>query len=147
MKNRRLVFVCKFRLWMITLLFLSADPSARPQGFGTIVGTVTDPSGAVVAGAKVTVVDPATRVTREDNTNDQGYFVVPTLKPSSYDISISAPGFGPYTQKGVTLLADQPATANTTLTRAQATDSAMLEGVCSKVHSRTSVVREVITNL
>src|SRR6478609_2422037 len=94
------------------LLFVSFSFSAFGQGFGTIVGTVTDQSGAVVAGAKVTVTDPATGQSRDEITNDQGYYVVPSLKPAPYDVSVSASGFGVATQKGVTLLADQTATVN-----------------------------------
>ena len=55
----------------LTLLLLASfSSSVFGQGFGTIVGTVTDQSGAVVAGAKVTVTDPATGQSREETTND-----------------------------------------------------------------------------
>src|SRR3954471_22655777 len=84
-------------------LLLSLSCSVMGQGFGTIVGTVTDQSGAVVAGAKVTVTDPATAQSREETTNAQGYYVLPSLKPAPYDVSIAASGFGVYTQKNVVL--------------------------------------------
>ncbi|MEO7145644.1 MAG: carboxypeptidase-like regulatory domain-containing protein, partial [Bryobacteraceae bacterium] len=50
---------------------------AFAQGFGTIVGTVTDGTGSVVPAAKVKVTDEATTAARETVTNGQGYFVVP----------------------------------------------------------------------
>src|SRR4051795_1666752 len=94
---------------------ISLSSALFGQGFGTIVGTVTDQSGAVVAGAKVTIADPATGQSRDETTNAQGYYVVPSLKPAPYDVSVSASGFGVATQKGVTLLADQTATVNIAL--------------------------------
>src|SRR4051794_26210693 len=114
------------------------------QGFGTIVGTITDPSGAVIAGAKVTVVDPASGVTREETTNDQGYFVVPTLKPATYDVTISAAGFGPSTQKGITLLANQNATVNTTLTLGQAAETISVAAEAPQVNTTSSTLSDVV---
>src|SRR3954468_9343305 len=97
----------RFCLPLLALVTLSS--ALFGQGFGTIVGTVTDQSGAVVAGAKVSITDPSTGQSRDETTNDQGYFVVPSLKPSAYDLTVNAAGFGPYTQKGITLQADQTA--------------------------------------
>src|ERR1700745_2511632 len=85
-------------------LLLASSSAALGQGFGTIVGTVTDPSGAVISGANVTVTDPATGITRQETTNSQGYFVIPTLRPSTYDISISAAGFTQHSERGLKLL-------------------------------------------
>src|SRR4051812_36077698 len=103
------------RFCMPLLALVTLSSALFGQGFGTIVGTVTDQSGAVMAGAKVTITDPAKGQGREETTNDQGYYVFPSLKPTAYDVSVSASGFGISTQKGVTLLADQSATVNATL--------------------------------
>src|SRR3954453_20722734 len=103
------------RVACLALFLVSLSSSVWGQGFGTIVGTVTDQSGAVVAGAKVTVTDPATGQSREETTNAQGYYVLPSLKPAPYDVSIAASGFGVYTQKNVVLQADHSATVNAAL--------------------------------
>lgn len=114
------------------------------QGFGTIVGTVTDQSGAVVPGAKVTVTDPATGQSRAENTNAQGYYVVPSLKPAPYDISISASGFGDYTQKGVVLQADQSATVNAALSVGKTSESVLVTGEPPQVNTTTATMSEVV---
>ena len=65
---------------------------------------------------------------REESTNAQGYFTVASLKPATYDVSVSAPGFSQSTQKGVTLLADQSATVNTTLSIGKAAETISVTG-------------------
>src|SRR5262249_12375547 len=59
----------------------------------SIVGTLTDPSGAAVAGATVIVCDPATGSERRVGSNFQGEFVVAVLPPGRYQITILKPGF------------------------------------------------------
>ena len=77
---------------MLFFVFLSQS-SLLAQGFGTIVGTITDPAGAAIPSAKVRVSDDSTATVRETVTNDQGYFVVPSLRPSTYTVTIEASGF------------------------------------------------------
>ena len=55
---------------------------------GTISGTITDPSGAVVAGATITVTNPATGAERSVTSNEQGAFDVPALQPGKYTITV-----------------------------------------------------------
>ena len=64
------------------------------QGLGTINGTVTDPSAALVPSAKVKVANQGTGLTRETQSNTQGYFVVPSLPPATYNVTIESPGSG-----------------------------------------------------
>src|SRR5690348_3676730 len=65
---------------------------------GTIVGTVTDNSGAVVANATVDVTNTATNVSNRTQTTSSGDFTVPFLLPGTYRVTVQAPGF----QKAVT---------------------------------------------
>jgi hypothetical protein len=132
-----------FALPLFALLLFFAL-SAQPQGFGSIVGTVTDPSGGVVAGATVKVTDPATGSVRQEITNDQGYFVVSTLRPSTYDVSIAATGFSDFNQKGVRLQADQTETVNTTLTVGKATQSVSVNAETPQVDTSNSTLSEVV---
>src|SRR5260370_11906757 len=70
---------------------------ARPQTTsGTIVGTVTDQSGAVVPSAKITLTDEATKDTRETTTKESGQFVFPQLIPSTYPQPPETPRLHPY---------------------------------------------------
>jgi hypothetical protein len=65
---------------------------------GTILGTVTDPAGAVLSNARVDVTNIATNVTNQTQTASSGDFTLPFLPPGSYRITVQAPGF----QKSVT---------------------------------------------
>jgi len=60
---------------------------------GTIVGTVTDNSGAVVAGASVTLIDKSTGDTRTTTTNDVGHYIFPNANPGAYTIKFKKSGF------------------------------------------------------
>ncbi len=66
-------------------------------------GTVTDPSGAFVPNARVSVTDNSTKETRNVVTNDSGNFTVPNLRPGSYSVRIQAAGFNVTTLNDVKL--------------------------------------------
>src|SRR5436190_10473338 len=61
---------------------------------GTIVGTVTDPSGAVVPGAEITVTDQGTNVSSATLSDKSGAFTVPYLQPGTYTVSVEKAGSG-----------------------------------------------------
>ena len=65
---------------------------------GSVQGTVTDPSGAALSSAKVSVVSSATGLTRQAQTNATGAYQITSLPPGSYTLSIEAAGFGAYKQ-------------------------------------------------
>jgi hypothetical protein len=88
---------CSFPVKAVLLAFaLSAH--VFPQSVGTIVGTVTDPSGAAVAGAKVSAVEAETGVSRQALTDSSGSYTLPGLRPTTYVLSVEAQGFGKFTQ-------------------------------------------------
>ncbi len=67
--------------------------SAQNTSSGTVTGTVTDPSGALVPGATITLVDPATKKTITATTSKAGTFLVQDVQPAAYTITASKPGF------------------------------------------------------
>jgi hypothetical protein len=75
--------------------------SAQTAGTGTLVGTVSDTSGAVVAGAKVTVVNVGTSFTSEAVTNNDGAYYIPYLAPATYRMTVESAGFKRYLREGV----------------------------------------------
>jgi len=77
--------------------------SLQAQTTGDITGTVTDPSGGVISGAVVKVVNVATNQIREVATNQVGVYTVPFLVPAVYDIQVSVHGFREAVRRGVTL--------------------------------------------
>lgn len=75
-------------------------PVARAQAdLGSVLGTVTDSTGAVVPGAQVKVTNPETGAVRNAETNSKGEFAVTQLLPASYTLTITAQGFAPAKQK------------------------------------------------
>jgi hypothetical protein len=80
--------------------------NAQTTGLGTISGTVTDASGAMVPQAKVKITNMATGVSRDSVTNGTGYYEVGALIPGKYKILVSLPGFQDLLHEGITLEAD-----------------------------------------
>ena len=70
---------------------------------GTILGTVTDPSGAVISGAKVTVRNTATGLERATQTSADGTFSIPELPIGTYSVTISQSGFQTFVTSGVSV--------------------------------------------
>jgi hypothetical protein len=83
---------------------------------GALVGSVTDPSGALVPNASVVVQSPSTGFTREMKTNDAGLYSFSDLQPGSYTVTITAPGFGAFKVSGTTITANSTARFDAALT-------------------------------
>jgi hypothetical protein len=90
----------------VTVL-LAASASFAQSTFGSFTGTVKDPSGAVVPGALVEVLNQGTGNTRKVATTSSGVFNVPNLDLGSYQVKVSATGFSTYERTGLTLEANQ----------------------------------------
>src|ERR1043166_338590 len=80
------------RLSVLAFFFLSL-PAAWAQYGAGIQGIVQDKSGAVVAGAKVTVTDQSTGVSHDTITSGSGFYSVPGLTPGTYKVSVEAVSF------------------------------------------------------
>jgi outer membrane receptor protein involved in Fe transport len=78
---------------VLAAITLSLAAVAFAQSDGTIFGTVKDVTGAVVADATVTVLNPAKGITRKTTTNADGAFVYPQVPPGTYTIHVEKPGF------------------------------------------------------
>ena len=76
----------------------------------SLSGTVSDPSGAVIPSAVVTVVNTETGLQREDKSDSQGRYTMDALPPGTYKLTAKAAGFADTTVNGVRLFVNQPAT-------------------------------------
>src|ERR1700736_4673106 len=102
----------------ITLLFtmfLIAAPSRAQGPAGEITGTVVDPSGAIVAGATVTVINPSTSTQRVVKTNSSRIYDVPALMPGNYNLKVEVPGFTTQVRNDIELQVSQVARIDFTL--------------------------------
>ena len=82
---------------LMTVLFSSAALAQFETG--SVSGTVTDPTGAVVAGGQVTVTSTSTGAARSATTDSSGSYAISDLAPGPYEIKVSHAGFGDSTQK------------------------------------------------
>ena len=90
------------RIFLVFLLLAAVSLSAQTFR-GTILGTVTDPTGAVVAGAKVTVKNTGTGLVRTTETSADGSYSVPELPIGTYTVTITQAGFQTFIATGVTV--------------------------------------------
>jgi hypothetical protein len=126
------------------ILVLFAAGFAPAQGLSTIVGTITDPSGAVVPSAHVMVTQVGTGIARTVDADSQGYYVLPSLRPTKYDLSVEATGFRKYVQKDITLLADQSLTLNARLELGESTQTVSVQAEAPQVDTYTPTLRQVV---
>ena len=91
------------------LLLFASSALAQTTGTATIVGAVTDSTGSVVAGAKITVVNVNTSFVHNSVTTPEGTYYIPNLNPGTYQLTIEATGFRTHVRDGIILrTAEQP---------------------------------------
>src|SRR5436190_16883740 len=95
--------------WMATMMLVALFSVAAlaQTDQGKVSGTVRDQSNAFVPGAKVTVKNERTGEERSGLSNDQGYFLIGYLKPSTYTIKTEKTGFGAIEYTAMTLAVGQ----------------------------------------
>jgi outer membrane receptor protein involved in Fe transport len=93
LKKRIISLVLFTSLCILVFFSASIAPVFGQTDTGRITGTVTDPTGGVVAGAKIVVKSADNGTTRETTTNSAGIYTVPGLKPDTYEVTISSSGF------------------------------------------------------
>ena len=126
------------------LAFLIAA-SAFGQGGGNaaMTGTVTDPTGAAIVGANVTMTQIGTEVKRAASTNENGHFTIPSLPPATYRLTSEAKGFKTYSRE-VTLLADQSGSLQIPMQLGESTETVTVEATSTLVNTNTPVLGQVI---
>jgi hypothetical protein len=134
----RKLYGCFLFLAFIALLFPDCFPAKAQVAGGTILGTVSDPSGAVVAGAEITIKDIATGVVRQAASNASGFYLIPNLPSGEYDLRISAPGFSVGTASGITMTVGAEQTLNIVLKLGAASSTVEVAEIASGVDTTTS---------
>ena len=102
--TRRLMYVAVAVVF--AAMTLSTTSAFGQAVYGSIIGTVTDPQGAAVTGAKVTVTDQRKGTSDTTTTNESGNYSVTHLIPDVYSVKVEAPGFKAAEQKDITVQAD-----------------------------------------
>ena len=126
------------------LAFLLAAAPAMAQTTATLVGRVTDPAGATVAGASVTVTNTGTDVPIQMTTGGSGDYAVSNLAPGTYRVNIGAPGFKTNVTAGLPLSVNQTARLDVTLEVGDVASQIEVQGRAPVVQSDTSSVGSVV---
>ena len=137
----------RLRLLSATIALLGLSTlAAWGQSTASLSGTVTDPSGAVVAGARVTVHSIGTGLDRVIDTDSAGLYDVPSLQPGDYKVEVKAPGFSAYVVPKVTLDVDRQVTVNMRLAVSSAGETVQVQSSVQEIEAQTITVGQVIDN-
>src|ERR1700722_11102401 len=128
-------------------LLVSLALSLLPQtmGTGTITGTVTDASGAVVPNARITATNQNTGIVRSVVTNNSGTYVIPPAQIGTYKIVALHPGFKSIEQDDVHLDTDSTASVNFTLEVATSDQSVTVTAAPPELQTSSSEMGTVAT--
>ena len=88
---------------ILAVAILSASPAYAQVAGATLSGTITDPSGAAIAGAMVTITNKATGVSRAVPSDAAGFYSAPNLLPGPYEVTVGASGFSTTKESDLTL--------------------------------------------
>lgn len=128
----------------LLLVLCSLPALAQIVPTASLDGAVTDPSGANIPSASVEIVNTGTRVTKQMNTDAQGRFGFKFLLPGSYELNVSAPGFAPYHQTGITLDVNVPATVNLRLGLQSAASEVAVTADSEMVDTESGTLRQLV---
>src|SRR6267154_2066606 len=133
-----------FSFFAIPALIVSVVSPASAQTTASIKGTVTDASGAVVAGAKITVKNPSLGIARTTETNDSGDYEVPALPPGTYSVEVSKEGFQKQQANSVVIAVSQNSVQSFSLSVASTSDVLVVESTQPVIDSTSITVGQVI---
>ena len=134
----------RLSLLMLALLLSIVIPAAAQKDTGTIAGTVTDPSGAVVPNAQVTVTDIERGTTFVTRTSSSGEFVASALKIGRYTVTVERSGFRKAVSVPINLDVQQRIAVNFTLQVGQAAESVEVTSAAPLLETETSELGQVV---
>ena len=126
-----------------TLLLFAGLVYGQGGGNAALTGTVTDPTGATISQAHVTLTQIGTDVRRTASTNASGQFTISSIPPSNYRLTVEAGGFKTYVQD-VTLLADESGALQIPMQLGASTETVTVEATATLVNTTTPVLSQVI---
>jgi outer membrane receptor protein involved in Fe transport len=129
-----------FLKFMALVLVITAGALRAQVGTGSITGTVTDSTGAVVVGASVTVTNAQTGVAINLVSNSDGRYVAPDLNVGVYNIGVQAKGFKAEKHLGVELLVGRQMVVDFPLVPGQQSETVTVQGEASQVETTTSEI-------
>jgi hypothetical protein len=126
-------------------VLLVLAPRAWSQDNATITGTVLDASGALIPGASITLVNPATNQTRATVSNSTGAYRFPNLGVGTYTLTVTAPTFQKYSKTGIVVNVAQTVEAEVILTVGSQSQTITVTADALQVQTQTSEVSTLIS--
>ena len=120
------------------IVLVGSMSQAQVANNTALVGAVVDPSGAPVAGAKVTAVNEGTQVTYPGTTNAEGNYSITFIVPGTYDITVEQSGFSKLTKTGRIVVVDQAQRTDFKLAVGSAATSVTVSRDICPICTRTS---------
>jgi outer membrane receptor protein involved in Fe transport len=136
-----------FPAFLFSMVFLLSVPYAGAQSTGgRIRGTVTDESGGAIVGAKVTLINEGTNVSREVQTSAAGEYLFLEVPVGSYEVDVNQQGFKKSAHKGIVLVLNEIATVDITLQVGSNVDTVEVTGAPPVIDTTTTQLGAVMTD-
>jgi hypothetical protein len=134
------------QLLLVCLLAFACSAAVFAQATSQISGTVTDASGAVIAGAQITATQTTTGITRSATSDASGVYTLPSLPLGPYRLEVKKEGFTTFVQTGILLQVGSAATVNPVLKVGEVTQSVQVEATAPMVDTTTTGVGQVVNS-
>lgn len=132
----RWIWGARHAIWCLAALALLA-PMAKAQSTSRLNGTVSDPSGAAVPGAKITLTGTETGLLRTTTSNGEGLYQFLDVPPGNYKLEATAKGFATYSAPDVVLVVNSPSTINIRFQLQGAATQVTVEGTGAPLINKT----------
>src|ERR1700730_11631124 len=131
--------------FLLFVLLLTCAPASAQNQNATVNGTITDPSGAVVPGAELTLKSLQRGTTAKATSGSDGLYSFPNIEPGTYELSAAAPGFRPLTQTGISLVVGQIARVDLKLEVGTDVQTVKVEADASQLNFENAVHQEGVS--
>lgn len=134
------------RAWFVlaVILVLAQLPLFSQEARGTLLGRVTDSTGAVIVNAKVEGLNTATGVKTNATTNESGDYLLPYLIPGPYTVTVEAPGFRTFKRTEINLRMDDHITVDAAMQLGQASESVEVVASAALLDTSTTSMGNVM---
>ena len=133
-----------YKILVPTVIVLSTLMTYGQNTTSSLIGNVTDTSGAIVVGATVTATNTATGIDYTGTTDAQGAYRVTQLPPGTYSVHVASTGFKTYDIQAITLQVDQQARQDVVLAVGESTQTVNVSGTAALLDTASSNVGQVI---
>src|SRR5271168_3869663 len=139
---------CRVRVKLTVLCFITfvlfINIGSGQSATGTVSGIVLDPSGGLIVGADVLIINNATGVQYPGKANSEGYYVVPNIPPGTYRIQVSNSGFKTIIKPDIVIHVEDALAINFTLPIGSASEIVTVAGGAPLINTENASVSTVI---